>query len=210
MTHQTFRARLARRRVIAILRGVPDEQLLPTVAALQTGGIELVEVALGGEADFERISRLVAAFPGLLIGAGTVVSAQLAEQAVRAGAAFLLTPHVAEGAIQAAARLGVPIIPGALTPTEIQRCLDLGCAAVKLFPASLGGPDYLRALRAPYPQLPIVAVGGVSAETAPAYLQAGALAVGLGSDLTRMVGPAPDYAAVQTRAHAVLAKISTS
>ena len=201
MSEAALLGHLRQHPVIAVLRGLPDDQLLPTVQALELGGVRLVEVALGTPDDLRRLAQVARAFPALTVGAGTVVSASLAEAAVRHGAAFLLTPHVAEDAVRAAAALGVPVIPGAFTPTEVQRCLALGCAAVKLFPAQLGGPDYVRALRAPYPDLPLIAVGGVTPSNLPEYLRAGAIGVGMGAQL---VPPSrqPDYAAIEERARA--------
>ena len=201
MSEARLRSLLRHHPVIAILRGLPDDQLLPTVEALERGGVRLVEVALRTPDDLRRVAQVAGAFPALMVGAGTITSASLAETAVRHGATFLLTPHVAEDAVRAAAELGVPIIPGAFTPTEIQRCLTLGCAAVKLFPAHLGGPEYLRALRAPYPDLPLIAVGGVTPGNLHDYLRAGAVGVGMGGQL---VPPSrlPDYAAIQERARA--------
>lgn len=204
-----WRARLDRTPVIAILRGLPEARLLPSIAALVQGGIGLLEIALAGPEDTRLITLAAQAFPEVLIGAGTVVNAALAEQAVRAGATFLLTPHVAEDAIAAGRQWQVPVIAGAYTATEMQRALALGSAAVKLFPASLGGPDYLRALRAPYPQLPVVAVGGVGPSNMHDYLRAGAIGVGLGSELTRLEGEISDHDALRARAQACTAAFTT-
>lgn len=201
MSEATLRSFLHHHPVIAILRGLPDDQLLPTVQALALGGIRLVEIALRTPDDLRQVAQVARAFPALMIGAGTIISAALAEAAVRSGAAFLLTPHVAEDAIQAASGLDVPIIPGAFTPTEIQRCMTLGCTAVKLFPAHLGGPEYIRALRAPYPALPLIAVGGVTPGNLHDYLRAGAIGVGMGGQLVPS-SRLPDYAAIQERARA--------
>lgn len=205
MHDEAFREQLAVTPVVAILRGLQPEHLLPTIDALAQGGITLLEIALRRPEDTALIEQATRAFPHLHIGAGTVTSAELAERAVASGAAFLLTPHVAEDAILAAARLGVPVIPGAFTPTEIQRCLTLGCAAVKLFPAHVGGPATVRALRSPYPDLPLIAVGGVTPDNLRDYLSAGAIGVGLGSELVRVGPGTPDFAAITNRARRCLA-----
>jgi 2-dehydro-3-deoxyphosphogluconate aldolase/(4S)-4-hydroxy-2-oxoglutarate aldolase len=117
-----------------------------------------------------------------LLGAGTVITAADADGAASAGASYLVTPAVSE-AVAAGRRLGLPVVAGALTPTEVVAAMTSGATAIKLFPASLGGVPYLRALRDPFPEVPFVPVGGVDGAAATAYLAAGAVAVGVGSPL---------------------------
>jgi 2-dehydro-3-deoxyphosphogluconate aldolase/(4S)-4-hydroxy-2-oxoglutarate aldolase len=117
------------------------------------------------------------------VGAGTVIGMADVRDALAAGAAFLVAPVVDTEVIRASAGHGTPFYPGAQTPTEVLTAWQAGAAAVKLFPAGTGGPGHLRQLRAPLPQIPLVAVGGVGIDEARDYLDAGACAVGIGSPL---------------------------
>ncbi|MCX4759729.1 bifunctional 4-hydroxy-2-oxoglutarate aldolase/2-dehydro-3-deoxy-phosphogluconate aldolase [Streptomyces sp. NBC_01275] len=173
-------------RLLAIVRGKDPGGALNTVRTLAEEGIAAVEVSLT-TADALTVIRQARAElgPGALLGAGTVRSAEDAARAVDAGASFLVTPALVDGLEP----YGVPVLMGALTPTEIETALARGADAIKLFPGSLGGPDYLKALRDPFPEVPFVPVGGVDAQTARDYLDRGALAVGVGSPL---IGDAAD------------------
>jgi 2-dehydro-3-deoxyphosphogluconate aldolase/(4S)-4-hydroxy-2-oxoglutarate aldolase len=124
---------------------------------------------------------------GLLLGAGTVLTAADARDAISAGARFLLTPGLRPEVAEEAARQRVPVVLGAMTPTEVAAAVDLGATAVKVFPAARLGPAYLADLHGPYPDVPLVATGGLTTDNAADYLAAGALAVTAGSGV---VGPA--------------------
>ncbi|MFF9035537.1 bifunctional 4-hydroxy-2-oxoglutarate aldolase/2-dehydro-3-deoxy-phosphogluconate aldolase [Streptomyces sp. NPDC014892] len=173
-------------RLLAIVRGKDPAAALRTVRTLTEEGVAVIEVSLT-TADALTVIRQARAElgPDALLGAGTVRSAADAERAVEAGASYLVTPAVLDGP----AAFGVPVLMGALTPTEIETALARGADAIKLFPGVLGGPGYLRALRDPFPEVPFVPVGGVDAQAARDYLDRGALAVGVGSPL---VGDAAD------------------
>jgi len=181
-------AQLSQHRLLAIVRGDDPRAALECLRVLADGGVRLAEVSLTGAGALDVI-RTAAADLGdrLLLGAGTVLTPGQAREAAAAGAAYVVTPAAGRG-VDAALADGVPVITGALTPTEIWTAHERGAAAVKLFPASTGGPAYLRALRAPFPEVPLVAVGGVDESAAVAYLEAGAVAVGIGSPL---LGDAP-------------------
>ncbi|WP_105974262.1 bifunctional 4-hydroxy-2-oxoglutarate aldolase/2-dehydro-3-deoxy-phosphogluconate aldolase [Streptomyces geranii] len=173
-------------RLLAIVRGKDPDAALNTVRTLAEEGIAAVEVSLTTTDALTVIRRARAELgPDALLGAGTVRSAADAERAVEAGVSYLVTPAVVEGLTA----FGVPVLMGALTPTEIETALAQGADAIKLFPGSLGGPGYLRALRDPFPEVPFVPVGGVDARAARDYLDRGALAVGVGSPL---IGDAAD------------------
>ncbi|MFI6369554.1 bifunctional 4-hydroxy-2-oxoglutarate aldolase/2-dehydro-3-deoxy-phosphogluconate aldolase [Streptomyces sp. NPDC050546] len=177
---------LRRQRLLAIVRGKDPVAALRTVHALVEEGIPAVEISLTTADALAVIRQARAALgPDALLGAGTVRSATDAARAVDAGASYLVTPALVDGL----APYGVPVLMGALTPTEIEAALARGADAIKLFPGSLGGPGYLRALRDPFPEVPFVPVGGVDAQAARDYLARGALAVGVGSPL---VGDAAD------------------
>lgn len=178
-----FRERLADQRLLAIVRGTDADAALRTVLTLAEEGVDLVEVSLVTADATEVIRRArMALGEDAGLGAGTVVTAEDAARAADAGASYLVTPALGEG-LAAGRRLGLPVLAGALTPTEILTAMDAGADAVKLFPASLGGVPYLRALRDPFPHLLFVPVGGVDAAAAAGYLRAGAVAVGVGSPL---------------------------
>jgi 2-dehydro-3-deoxyphosphogluconate aldolase/(4S)-4-hydroxy-2-oxoglutarate aldolase len=194
---------LYRRRLLAIVRSGDPETALAILEVLAEEGIDLVEVSLTSADALTVIRRAAAATPG--VGAGTVLTAADAQAAVEAGASYLVTPGISEGAREGV-RLGVPVLVGALTPSEVIAAAELGATAVKVFPvAQLGGPSYLRALRAPFPDVPFVAVGGVAAEAVPDYLAAGAAAVGVASPLTGDFAAGGDIDALRERARAMRA-----
>ncbi|WP_405825861.1 bifunctional 4-hydroxy-2-oxoglutarate aldolase/2-dehydro-3-deoxy-phosphogluconate aldolase [Streptomyces sp. NBC_01390] len=177
---------LCAHRLLAIVRGKDPEAALRTVCVLAESGIEAVEVSLTTTDAPAVIRRARAELgPDALLGAGTVRSAADAARALDAGASYLVTPALVDGL----ASFGVPVLMGALTPSEVEAALARGADAVKLFPGSFGGPGYLKALRDPFPEVPFVPVGGVDATAARAYLDRGAIAVGVGSPL---VGDAAD------------------
>ncbi|MGW2693163.1 bifunctional 4-hydroxy-2-oxoglutarate aldolase/2-dehydro-3-deoxy-phosphogluconate aldolase [Streptomyces sp. NPDC001296] len=185
-----LQAALAARRLVAIVRGSDADAALRTVLTLAEEGIDLIEVSLTGTDALTVIERAREALgPDRPLGAGTVLTADDARAAHRAGAAFVVTPGLGAG-VGAARELGMPVLAGVLTPTEIVTARALGVSALKIFPAAqAGGPAYLKALRGPFPDAPFVPVGGVDADAARAYLAAGAIAVGVGSPL---VGDAAD------------------
>lgn len=174
---------LRRRRVLAIVRGDDPIAALGSLRVLAEEGIDLVEVSLTSHdalSVLERARRELG--DAVALGAGTVMTAADAHAAVDAGATYLVTPGLSAGAREGV-RLGVPVLIGALTPTEVTAAMEQGASAIKLFPAQLGGPDYLRALRGPFPDMPFVPVGGIDAAAAVEYLALGAVAVGIGSPL---------------------------
>ncbi|MGW4537089.1 bifunctional 4-hydroxy-2-oxoglutarate aldolase/2-dehydro-3-deoxy-phosphogluconate aldolase [Streptomyces chartreusis] len=185
-----LRAALATHRLVAIVRGDDADAALRTVLALVEEGVELVEVSLSGKDALAVIERARHALgPTHPLGAGTVLTADDARAAHRAGADFAVTPGLGDGVV-AAQELGMPVLAGVVTPTEVVAARALGVAALKIFPiAQFGGAAYLKALRGPFPDAPFVPVGGVDAAAARACLAAGALAVGVGSPL---IGDAAD------------------
>jgi 2-dehydro-3-deoxyphosphogluconate aldolase/(4S)-4-hydroxy-2-oxoglutarate aldolase len=178
---------LAAARVVAVLRAAREPARV--IEAVVAGGIAVVEVTLDSPDAEAVIAAASARHPDVLVGAGTVRTAADVDRAVRAGAAFCVAPATVEAALARAAAAGVPMVPGALTPTEIERAAALGAPVVKLFPGSLGGPGYVRELRGPLPGVPLLVTGGVDAGNARAYLDAGAIAVGAASSLARAADP---------------------
>jgi len=196
-------ALLRKQRLLAIVRGRHSDSVLEAVLPLAGEGVGLIEVSLTSDKALEVIARARAELgPAAVIGAGTVVTARDARDAHAAGAQFIVTPGLGGGVSEARDR-GLPAVVGALTPSEVIAAQAAGADAVKLFPASaIGGPEYLRALRAPFPGVPFVPVGGVDAQSARRYLDYGAVAVGVGSPLIADAADGGDTGALRDRARA--------
>ncbi|MER7055603.1 bifunctional 4-hydroxy-2-oxoglutarate aldolase/2-dehydro-3-deoxy-phosphogluconate aldolase [Streptomyces sp. NPDC000351] len=195
-----FTARLSRDRLAAIVRGRSADAALRTVLTLVEEGVGLVEVSLNTDDACGVIARAARAVGGdACVGVGTVVARDDLLRAQDAGATWVVTPAGGE-VVSAAAQQGLPVLAGALTPTEAAAAMAAGATAVKLFPASLGGPAYLRALKDPFPDMPLVPVGGVDADLAPDYFAAGALAVGVGSPLVGDAAHGGDLDGLRERA----------
>jgi 2-dehydro-3-deoxyphosphogluconate aldolase / (4S)-4-hydroxy-2-oxoglutarate aldolase len=174
---------LAAQRVVPVLRSATVEDAVATARACARGGMSAIELTHSTPDVEDAVAALTA--EGLLVGVGTIADAAQVPGAVAAGARFVVSYTLPPGMVQAAGRLGAVAIPGAFSPTEVSACLRAGAAAVKLFPARALSPGYLRDLRAVLPQLRAFPSGGLAAEAGliRPWLEAGALAVGLGSDL---------------------------
>lgn len=184
MSTSSLLERLSEERIIAILRGVPAEAGEAVVEALAEGGIVFLEFTLNSPSALELIARCRKQYEGrLLVGAGTVLDLRMAQEAVTAGAQYLISPNVDEEVIRYGTSQGVEVWPGALTPTEIVRAHRAGASAVKLFPYASMGASYLREIRAPLDHIPLIATGGIKLGNLNEALQAGAVAVGAGGQL---------------------------
>jgi 2-dehydro-3-deoxyphosphogluconate aldolase / (4S)-4-hydroxy-2-oxoglutarate aldolase len=177
----------ARIEEIAIIPGVrvgSAEHARYAAEALERSGIPIAEITMTVPRAVEVISDLASRLPEMVIGAGTVLDVQTAERCVDAGAKFVTSTGFVPEVVEFARTKGVLVIPGALTPSEVLQAWKAGADFVKIFPcAPLGGETYIRALKAPFPQIPLVAAGGVSHQTIVNYLLAGASAVGVGTQL---------------------------
>ncbi|WP_165521732.1 bifunctional 4-hydroxy-2-oxoglutarate aldolase/2-dehydro-3-deoxy-phosphogluconate aldolase [Micromonospora zingiberis] len=194
-------------RLLAIIRGTDTAAAIATGTALLAEGVSIVEVALTTPGALDAIAAIRADAPaGTLVGAGTVLTPAAVADVAAAGAQFVVTPAVVDS-IPEAARRGLPVAAGALTPTEAYTAVRLGASVVKLFPASVGGAAYLKALRDPFPDLPFVAVGGVGLAELPGYLAAGAVAVGVGGPLVGDAASGGDLDALRERARAYRAAV---
>jgi 2-dehydro-3-deoxyphosphogluconate aldolase/(4S)-4-hydroxy-2-oxoglutarate aldolase len=177
-----LRHELAGSPVVAMITE-PDAPAVPDVVTeLSAGGIRAVEITLTTPGALDAVRRSVATGTAL-IGAGTILTTDLARQAVDAGADYLLTPGVIPDVLAESARLGVPTVCGAFTLTEVLTAWQLGATLVKLFPAWLGGPAYVTALSAAFPHIPIVPTGGVEPGNIASFFRAGAAAVAVGRPL---------------------------
>ncbi|MBV9383324.1 MAG: bifunctional 4-hydroxy-2-oxoglutarate aldolase/2-dehydro-3-deoxy-phosphogluconate aldolase [Streptosporangiaceae bacterium] len=189
---------LREHRLLAIVRGTDPEAALRTVLVLAEAGIGLIEVSLTSAGALRVLAAARRELgPDAPLGAGTVLTADDAARAAGAGASYLVTPAICEDLRAAAGHL--PVLMGAFTPSEVAAAMRRGACAVKLFPASLGGPGYVRALRDPFPGVPLVPVGGVALAQAPAYFAAGAAAVGAGSPLIGDAASGGDPAGLRSR-----------
>jgi 2-dehydro-3-deoxyphosphogluconate aldolase/(4S)-4-hydroxy-2-oxoglutarate aldolase len=200
--------RITESRAIAVGRHISAADAPRIGEALVAGGVTAMELTLNEpEADALRAIEALAGVAddlGALVGAGTVLSISAAKRAVDAGARFIVAPHTDKELVAWCALTGVPCFPGALSPTEIHLAWASGASAVKLFPAAAVGPGYLKQIAGPFPDIAMVPTGGVSAETASDWIDAGAVAVGMGSWL---IGDG-DPAGVTERARQVSAAVS--
>jgi 2-dehydro-3-deoxyphosphogluconate aldolase/(4S)-4-hydroxy-2-oxoglutarate aldolase len=197
--------------VIAILRGRRAEHLDAVLDTLVEAGVASLEVTLNTPDALGALRRAAGRFgPDVALGAGTVRSVDQAASAVEAGAQFLVCPHTDPAIGDWAGRAGVAWLPGAFTATEISAAWGYGATAVKLFPARLGGPRYLKDLREPLDDIPIVPTGGVSPETVADWFAAGAVAVGAGGPLVGDALETGDLAALRTPAETMLAAIASA
>jgi len=193
--------------VIAVLRSRTASDAIEVARLLAEAGVTALEITFTTPSADTVISKLVDELDGrVLVGAGTVLNTALADAALAAGAQFLVSPGMPEDAQSVFDRCGsVPFIPGVLTPTELMGAVARGAEAVKVFPASLVGPGYLSALRDPFPDTALIPTGGIDAVQAPAWIAAGALAVGIGGSLSpRALTSDADRVALLERARALV------
>ncbi|WP_189100612.1 bifunctional 4-hydroxy-2-oxoglutarate aldolase/2-dehydro-3-deoxy-phosphogluconate aldolase [Deinococcus knuensis] len=170
--------------VVGVLRAPDVEATVHAARAAARGGLRVLELTFTTPGVTDALRTLRAELSGVTVGVGTVLNAAQAREAADAGAAFLVSPHLDDDLLREAQTLGVPYLPGILTPSEAVRAGQLGARVLKVFPAaSAGGPGFIRDLRGPLPHLNVMATGGVRPHEVPAYRAAGALAVGLGGHL---------------------------
>ncbi len=171
--------------IIPVVRAASADQAMRAAEAVCAGGIPVVEVTMTVPGAIDLIERLVKQMGSdMLIGAGTVIDAETAQRCVDAGAEFLVSPGFDLNTVQLANRIGKLVMAGALTPTEVITAWKAGSDLVKILPCgTVGGAKYIKALKAPLPQVPMVPTGGVNLETAAAFIHAGADALGVGGEL---------------------------
>jgi len=173
--------------LVPVLRAESETQALALASAIAAGGVTVLEVTMTVPGAIRVMRRLAEERPDILIGAGTVLDPETARMCILEGAQFVVSPALNVKTIEMCHRYGVAVLPGALTPTEIVTAWQAGADVVKVFPASaVGGPKYLKAIKAPMPQVELIPTGGVSLATAADFLEAGAFALGVGSDLVNL------------------------
>jgi len=184
MKKKDVRALIEEIGVVPVVRAATPKEARFAAEAVLQGGIPIVEITMTVPGALEVISELVKAIPDLLVGAGTVLNKKLARQCADAGAQFLVTPGFSPPTVAAARKWNLLIMAGALTPTEVMAAWEAGVDFVKIFPCdNMGGPGYIKALKGPFPQVPMVPTGGVNLDTAAEYVRAGAAALGVGGEL---------------------------
>jgi 2-dehydro-3-deoxyphosphogluconate aldolase/(4S)-4-hydroxy-2-oxoglutarate aldolase len=171
--------------IIPVVRATSAEEAMRAIDAIQAGGMSVLEITMtvpGAVALIENVSKRYGS--EALVGAGTVLDAETAQACISAGARFVVSPSLDFETISTCRRSNVAVMPGALTPTEVVQAWKAGADLVKVFPAgAVGGASYIKALKAPLPQIELVPTGGVSLKTAGDFIKAGASALGVGSDL---------------------------
>ncbi len=200
---------ILRARVVPIIRTASREWAVQAADVLAASGLGVIEVTFTVPDAAQVIRGLRTRFPEVLIGAGTVTDRATAEEAIGAGAQFLLSPALSPEMVAVARCHNVLAVPGAYTPTEVLQALDLGAGLVKIFPAETGGPRHLRAILAPLPHARLLPTGGVTPENVAEWFKAGAAAVGIG---TALVGPGDrpvDAEGLRARTRALIQALAT-
>lgn len=171
--------------LVPVVRAQSAEEAIRAIDAIRAGGIDVLEVTMTVPDAVPLIAQVAKRFgKDAVIGAGTVLDAETARAVILAGAQFVVTPTLRAETIACCKRYGVPVFPGALTPTEVLTAWEAGADMVKVFPCSaVGGASYIKALKAPLPQVDLVPTGGVNLETAADFIKAGSSALGVGADL---------------------------
>jgi 2-dehydro-3-deoxyphosphogluconate aldolase/(4S)-4-hydroxy-2-oxoglutarate aldolase len=202
-------AQLVKTGVMAILRAPTARYVERAADVLVDAGITCIELTLTVPGALDAVARLARNLPsGVALGVGTVITAQQAVDALDVGAGFLVSPAGCPDVQSVATARGVPFYPGAWTPSEVLTAWQGGAAAVKLFPAASGGPGHLLRLRDPLPDVPLVPTGGVALDDVSGYLQAGAVAVGVGTPLLGDALTGGDPAALRERCRRLLEAVA--
>ncbi|MGR4854806.1 bifunctional 4-hydroxy-2-oxoglutarate aldolase/2-dehydro-3-deoxy-phosphogluconate aldolase [Streptomyces sp. LARHCF252] len=200
---------IVRTGALLIVRLDSAEEALAVSEAAIEGGVRALEITLSVPGALDVISKLSERYgkDGVVVGAGTVLDEQAAHSCVSAGANLLVSPNLNPAMIAAANRYQAVTVSGAFTPTEIVDTMQAGADIVKLFPAEFMGPEYVRTVKAPLPQAPLMPAGGVSPDNVKAWFDAGVVAVGVGSSVTKAARPDGDYRRVTEAARTVLRSI---
>lgn len=172
--------------VVAVIRAEDPKKALQVAEACVAGGVSAIEVTFTVRLAHEVIKELKESItdPKVIIGAGTVLDSETARVAILNGAEFIVSPSFDEQTARLCNRYQIPYLPGCLTPTEIVHAMEFGCDIIKVFPGSLGGPSYVKALKGPFPQVNFMPTGGVSLENAGEWIKNGCIAIGVGGELT--------------------------
>jgi len=191
-------------KLVVVARASAASDYAPVLASLAEAGVRSVELTLTTPGTFDALTDLRSSFDGDL-GIGTVTNLDQLERAIAVGADYVVTPITSTALVERAVAAGMPIVPGGLTPTELFASWSAGASAVKVFPAGQVGPGYLKDLRGPFPDIAVVPSGGVDADSAAAWLAAGAVAVSVGGPLLGDAFRGGDLGALRERAERFVA-----
>ncbi len=172
--------------IVAVLRADSPERCVRLAEEIYEGGIKIIEITFTVPEADKVISKVAEKLQDAIVGAGTVLSVKDCEKAIKAGARFIVSPHLSE---EIAKISNVPYIPGIMTPTEYVKAKELGCEVVKIFPGSVLKPTFIKSMRGPFPEFKAIPTGGVSLDNLEEWFSAGAFAVGVGSNLTKKGNP---------------------
>ena len=178
-------SRIRSEKLISIIRLKEQAAVQPAVDAVIAGGIRILEITTNTPGFSEEIEKARKKNPDILIGAGTVINAELAKEAITAGAQFLVTPNTVKDVVRLGRDDGIPVVMGAMTPTEVAMAVDFGADMIKLFPAGQLGIPYFKSLKGPFDSVSFIAVGGIDMENAREWFKAGVTGLGIGSSLVK-------------------------
>ncbi|MEM5008715.1 bifunctional 4-hydroxy-2-oxoglutarate aldolase/2-dehydro-3-deoxy-phosphogluconate aldolase [Priestia megaterium] len=191
--------------VVAVIRGAKPDNILPIAQALRDGGVKTLEITVETPKVLTLIEQVSSEMGNeVIVGAGTVLDSETARAVIMAGAKFVFSPTVSIETIRMTKRYGVVSIPGALTPSEILTAYENGADIIKVFPADVFGPKYLKDLKGPLPHIPLMPTGGINLDNLAEYIGAGAIAVGIGSNLVNTRKPINEVALKDLRETASL------
>ncbi|MFY0607617.1 MAG: bifunctional 4-hydroxy-2-oxoglutarate aldolase/2-dehydro-3-deoxy-phosphogluconate aldolase [Cyclobacteriaceae bacterium] len=179
---------LLEEKLVVVIRSAQQSEVGLIIDALAESGVKAMEVTSNTPGYTDEIAKARAKYPDLIIGAGTIRSAALAEEAIAAGAQFLVSPNINPDLTQVAHPLDVPVLMGALTPTDVSNAIEAKADVIKIFPADIFGIEYLKAIQGPFDQAIFFAVGGIGIDNAKAWIEAGAKGIGVGGKLTKLQG----------------------
>ncbi len=210
MTQDNWLNTLQKNRVIAVIRTSKMELARQMAKAVAAGGIRIIEITWNTHQAAELITLLRSELPTCTIGTGTLLTLEELQKALKIGCQFVFTPHTNSAMIQTAKIAGVPIIPGALSPTEIVTAWQAGASCVKIYPISaVGGANYIKSLQGPLGDIPLIPTGGVTLENAQEFINAGAIAVGLSGKLfPEKLIIAEDWEAIAQQAQVLVKQLS--
>jgi len=184
MTRQEIREKIERIGIVPAVRVAAGDYALFAAETLHEAGVPIVEITMTVPGALDAIAKLAAKYADFVVGAGTVLDVETAKKCLDAGARYLTSPGFVPEVVEFGVKHGMVVIPGAMTPSEVIAGWKAGADFVKIFPCSqVGGPKYIRALRVPLPQIPLIASGGVDQVTASKFIAAGAAALGIGSEI---------------------------
>ncbi|MFD2586318.1 bifunctional 4-hydroxy-2-oxoglutarate aldolase/2-dehydro-3-deoxy-phosphogluconate aldolase [Croceitalea marina] len=194
-------------KLVVVIRLNKQEYIPKVVDALVAGGIKVLEITSNTPGFLEEIAKARTKYPNVLVGAGTVINSEIANRAVTAGAQFLVTPNTNAKVVEVAHKNNVPVLMGALTPTEICRAVEIGADIIKLFPIASMGVKYFKAVKGPLSEVKFFAVGGMAIDTIPEWKGAGVEGFGLGGNLVKPIHNQSDFDSIVSLAKDVIKTI---